>query len=223
LVAEDASFFSIVVDEASLTGTTHTVPAGVLQPETAYFWKVTASNSTADTAASNNDFSFTTRPRPLLSVTPSGVNFTARSGSTELVKREMVVTNSGPAGSIADVTVAWSAPPGCDIAISEASFTLAAGESRAVTLSLDPSSSTSSSHVDAFLDVSAKETAGVTDPVLVTVDLESYGTAGIGCAARGEAGREEEGRPASFILLALILAAARSLIARGRGVDARDA
>jgi hypothetical protein len=223
LVAEDASFLSIVVDEASLTGTTHAVPAGVLQSETVYFWKVTASNSTADTGASNNDFSFTTRPRPLLSVTPSGVSFAARSGSTELVRRDVIVTNSGSAGSVAEVTVAWSAPPGCDIAISEASFTLAAGESRAVTLSLDPSSSSSGSHVDAFLDISAKAAAGATDPVLVTVDLEPYGAAGIGCAARGEAGREEEWRPASFILLALILAAARSLIARRRGVDAGDA
>jgi len=220
LVAEDASFLSVIVDEASLTGATHGVPAGVLQPETEYFWRVTASNTTADTGASNNDFSFTTRPACVLEVAPGAVSFHARPGSRELVRCEVVVTNTGPAGSVAEVTVAWAAPPACSIAISEASFSLASGESKVVTRALDPSSAPPEQHLEASLEVSAKEAAGATDPVLVTVDLEPYGAAGIGCSGGG---RKEEGRPASFILLALILTAARSLLAAGRSVEARNA
>ena len=59
LVADDASFLNLVINEAALTGTTLAVAADVLQPETEYFWRVTASNSTGDTGASNNDFAFT--------------------------------------------------------------------------------------------------------------------------------------------------------------------
>ena len=223
LVAEDASFFSVVIDEASLTGTTHAVPAGVLQPETEYFWRITASNDTGDTAASNNDFSFTTRPRCALEVAPGEVGFHARPGSRELVRREVVVTNSGPVGSVAEVTVAWAVAPACSIAVSEASFSLAAGESRVVTLALDPSSTPPEQHTEASLDVSAKEAAALTDPVLVTVDLEPYGVAGIGCAGAERDGREAEGQSASLVLLALILTAARSLLASRRSADARNA
>jgi len=206
LVADDASFLSIVVDEAALAGTTFTPPAGALQPETAYYWRVTASNPTGDTPASNNDFSFTTRPRPLLSVAPGDVSFEARPGSTEIVTREVVVTNTGPEGSVADVTVAWVAPPGCDISISDPSFALAAGESRAVTLSLDASSCTSGTRFDASLDISAREAVGPSKAVLVSVDLEPYGVGGIACAPRGEDGGGGDGRAALFVLLALVLA-----------------
>jgi len=222
LVAEDASFTIIEVDEAALAGTTYTPAAGALQPETVYYWRVTASNPTGDTPATNNDFSFTTRSRPLLSVAPSDVGFEARPGSSEIVTREVVVTNAGPEGSVADVTVAWVAPPGCDISISDPSFALSAGESRAVTLALDASSCTSGTRFDASLDISAAEAEGPSKAILVSVDLEPYGVDGIGCAPLGEGGGGGDGRAASFVVIALLLAVAKSLLARRRKLDSAD-
>jgi hypothetical protein len=212
-VAEDASFLVVVVDEAALSGTTYTPAADTLQPETSYYWRVTASNTTGDTPAANNDLSFTTRPQPLLTVTPSDVFFSARPGSAELVRRNVIVTNSGPAGSVAEVTVAWATPPGCDVAISNASFTLAAGESMAITLVLDPAAAAlTRASFDADLDVSAKESSSATDTVRVSVDFEPYGVDGIGCSERAR-GSDEGARHAAPAFLAPVLLATMGLFA----------
>ena len=64
LIDDDAGFGSPVVSDATLTDSTYTVAGGVLSYNTTYYWSVSAVNVTDTTAASNNDFSFTTVPPP---------------------------------------------------------------------------------------------------------------------------------------------------------------
>ena len=52
-----------VVDDASIALSTYTVGAP-LQVGTQYYWRVTAVNALGNTAATNNDFDFTTMPAP---------------------------------------------------------------------------------------------------------------------------------------------------------------
>lgn len=105
VVSTNSSFTSPIINQTGLTGTSHTASTS-LANSTVYYWKVTATNATGSTIASNAGISFTTQaPPPPAVATPT---FSVAAGT--YTSAQSVVISTTTSGASIRYTTDGSTP-----------------------------------------------------------------------------------------------------------------
>lgn len=97
-VSTSAAFGTFVINQSGIVATSFS-PGALLAPSTTYYWRVDAVNAWGSTSAGGAPYSFTTVPKPSISIAGGPLTFSASASGPNPSSQTLALTN--PSGSSA--------------------------------------------------------------------------------------------------------------------------